>query len=477
MIKKIFSLFGSGKEEKENSTPSDAPDDRIVMVNNNEEIMVKAIKEAKRTLPDFLKFFEDAPENTYNHRVKIHFNDQHGDEHIWVGDIEFNDEDNTITGIINNIPQIVECVESGEEVTVPVSQVSDWAFECDGKQYGNYTVYALFTQMPPEEVQSYVNGYGFTNNPLEQEGAIFKDLTKDLPEYEEEWPEEEKGQKSTAELDPVTLHGLHYTEEEFNAEVEKRVQAHIKEDEEEGEQLDQTDVDNYYFNIRREVYQEWNGANSNMMMQWEKINQQKMTGMASYGFTQHDENNPLLEPIHGVTLEDFGAMSYYVATGADTNAIMQQLGIDNAIWGEAQTLWTKRMTEDTTFTVATLFGQYYNSADKHPKLSAVAIELSDKGKESIEKMKTDRFFHIDAQAAVAAAYEYGIDGAQWLKDNYDITNGDLQKIAAYYSDLDSKNVDMEAENKHVNYYFKKIEEFKKKFAEEQGGNVADDIEF
>ncbi len=294
---------------------------------------------------------------------------------------------------------------------------------------------------------------------------------------DDEWPEEELGQKVDVELDPVTLHGTNYTEEEFDAEVERRVEAHIEDDKADGEKLSQKDIDNYYFNIRREVYQEWTGANSNMMLQWEQANSMKFTGIASYGNAKHDENNPLLEPIHGLTLEDYAAISYNLASGADFNAILSLLGIDAAIWQEANTLWAKRMQEDSSFTVATLFSQYYNSADKHPKLSAVAVELSDKGKETVEKMKVDRYFYEELSGARSAAYEYGIDGAQWILDNYGVPLGEFQKIAASHSESDQKQIDMKQQKEYADHMYAKMEEYKKKFAEEQGGNVADDIEF
>lgn len=300
---------------------------------------------------------------------------------------------------------------------------------------------------------------------------------EDNDDDEDEWPEEEIGQQVAVELDPITLHGKNYTEDQFDAEVEKRVNAHLEDDKADGEDVRKEDVDNYYYNIRKEVYQEWTGANMNQTEQWLEANSMKYRGMAAFGSTQHDDNNPLLQAIHGVSLEDYGAMSYYIATGADFNAILSQLGIDVAVWQEASVLWGKRMAEDTTFTVTTLFSQYYGSADKHPKLSAVAVELSARGKETIEKMKVDRAFYVEAAAAVSAAYDYGIDGSQWLVENYEITNGDLQKIASYYGELDNKNKDMQNLKKYADLMSLKIDEYKEKFAAEQGGNIADDISF
>lgn len=304
-----------------------------------------------------------------------------------------------------------------------------------------------------------------------------EDYDSDEEDDDDEWPEEELGQRVSVELDPVTLHGLNYTEAEFDAEVEKRVQQLIKEEKEEGEDLKKEDIDNLYFNIRRDVYQEWTGANLNMVAQWEQANSMKFSGYSAFGNTVHNENNPLLEPIHGVSLQDYAAISYYVASGSDFNAMIEQLGIDYAIYQEANTLWAKRMQEDESFTVTNLFSQYYNSADQHPKLKAVAVELSPKGKETIEKMMSDRFFYEELCGARIAAYEYGLDGSQWIMDNYEVSLGEFQKVATYHMEQDNKHILMEDQKKYGDYQDKMTEEYKKKFATEQGGNVADDINF
>ncbi len=336
----------------------------------------------------------------------------------------------------------------------------------------------LFGFNKDENNQNSQNVSNASSNQREIENNdLDDDDDEDGEEEEEEWPEEEIGQQVAVELDPITLHGKNYTETQFDAEVEKRVNAHIADDEADGEDIRKEDIDNYYYNIRKEVYQEWTGANMNQTEQWLEANSMKYKGVASFGNTQHDENNPLLQAVHGVSLQDYGAISYYIATGADLNAILSQLGIDTAIWQEASVIWGKRMAEDTTFTVTTLFSQYYGSADQHPKLNVVAVELSAKGKENLEKMKADRAFYVEAAAAVSAAYEYGIDGSQWLVDNYEITNGDLQKVASHYGEMDNQNKDMQNVKKYADLMFKKIDQYKEKFAAEQGGNIADDINF
>jgi uncharacterized protein YegJ (DUF2314 family) len=481
MLKKLFgSLFGSSDNSHEDSKPGD----RIVNVENTDEVMEKAIKEAKRTLPGFLKFFDDAPSNTDNHRVKVMFSDSNGNEHIWVSDIEYDGDDKTISGIVSNTPGIVECVEAGEEVTVPISQVTDWAFECEGQQYGNFTVYALFTQMAPAEVESYVKHYGFVNNPLEKPGASFKELIKDLPEDDGagNYTYQTGSTTTKSALDPETYHGTHYKVEDFDAELEKRVAKFIKEEEEEeGEKMSKEDISSLRRNVLHDIYCEWNGIapGSDAVMDFDNRNSQKYHGYASFGHTKAEDhaNNPFMEPVHGVTLEDYAAISYYVASGTDAKDIVKQLGIDYAIWEEANVIWAKRMQEDTSFTVVTLFGQFYNTADQHPKLSSVKAEVSAQGQATLDKLKSDRYFYEELAGARTAAFECGMDGSKWLMDNHGVSLGDFQKVATMYSEQDQQKHDTNKILEYANYQEKKQKEYTEKFSAENGGNIADDVSF
>lgn len=290
-------------------------------------------------------------------------------------------------------------------------------------------------------------------------------------------------------LDPETYHGTHYKVEDFDTELEKRVAKAIKEEEEEeGTPVSKADVDNIRHNFTHELYIEWNlirpegrvmtTAETDALLNFDNRNSMKYYGIASVFTTEESQSdNPLLEPIHGVSLQDYAAVSYYMASGTDYHAIISQLGIDDAVWGEANTLWAKRMEEDQSMSVVVLFGQYYSSADQHPKLSAVKAEVSEKGQETLEKLKTDRHLFIELQAAQIAAFDSGLDGTKWLMDNYGVSLGDFQKIAGMYSEQDQKDVNLQQQDEDFKYREQKQQEYKEKFAREMGGNVADDINF
>ncbi len=191
-------------------------------------------------------------------------------------------------------------------------------------------------------------------------------------------------------------------------------------------------------------------------------------------------SNPLLEPIHGVSLYDYAVVSAKTVSGADVDDLLKALGIENAIFEEASALWIARMQEDSTFEVVTLYGQYFAEADNHPKLKDFVIELSDAGVANLEKMKSDRYFYEELNAARQAAYAYGYDGAQWIQDNFGIPLGEFQSVSMQWSEVQNEEMsdnDYETIRHFIDYQQQKQEEYAKKFAEEQGGNIADDIEF
>lgn len=279
-------------------------------------------------------------------------------------------------------------------------------------------------------------------------------------------------------LDPLTLHGTHYTVEAFDAEVEKRVQAWIASEKADGCDVGKSDIDNFYFNYRREVYCEWTGADMDQMIRWEQTNSKKHTGIATMGYAQADTGNPLLEPIHGISLEDYAAMALKLSSGSDLNAVCQAMGIESAVWEEVNTLWGKRMQEDASFQVVTLYGQYFATAGNHPKLANLSgAPVSAAGQANLEKIKTDRYFYEELCGARQAAYEYGLDGAQWILDNFGITLGDFQSVASQYSIEQNKNWSAEQILHFHDYQETKQKEYAAKFAAEQGGNIADDVNF
>ncbi len=278
------------------------------------------------------------------------------------------------------------------------------------------------------------------------------------------------------QLNPETLHGTHYTEEQFDAELERRIQAQI---EEEGDDYDEDDLPSWRRHFLKQLYAEWNpGTSDDEFIQFELANSMKYSGYASMGFTRESDENPLLEPIHGISLKDYTAIAANIGN-FDADQLYKAFGIDEAIFSEVSVLWPKRMQEDTTFTVATLYGQYFMEVGNHP----VILQLKGEGgaasgnNEHLDKLRSDPYFYEELSAARTAAYEYGIDGAQWIEQNYGINLVDFQSVASEWMALRNQNFNSDEILHFGNYNQEKTEEYRAKFAAEQGGNIADDIQF
>jgi hypothetical protein len=279
------------------------------------------------------------------------------------------------------------------------------------------------------------------------------------------------------EYDPETLHGTHYDVDDFDAEVAERSEAWIQDERDSGEEMDEKDVQNTYFNYRREVYKEWNDCDSDQMIRWENANSMKYRGVQTSGFVKTTDDNPFLEPVHGISLKEYTAMCIKMSSGVDYIDVCTAMGIEPVIWQELNTIWPQRMAEDTSFTVSTLFGQYYAENVVIPQLENLQAAVSEDGAANLEKIKTDRYFYEELAGARQAAYEYGMDGAQWILDNYGINLADFQSVAMQWLTEQNQNWNSDDIMEFSNYQQEKQKEYAEKFAAEQGGNIADDVIF
>jgi hypothetical protein len=183
------------------------------------------------------------------------------------------------------------------------------------------------------------------------------------------------------------------------------------------------------------------------------------------------KDNPLLEPIHGISLYDYTAGVVKMGGGATEAEVFAALGVDKPQWDEAALLWAQRMEEDSNMTVMTLYGQYFSKADEHPKLGKNGqLKSGSANNSNLERLKTDEKYFYDLSAERQAAFEVGKDGAQYILDKYGINIVDFQAQAMIWNV--SGNV-----HEMIDYQEEKYTEYLKKFQDEMGGTIADDIEF
>lgn len=71
-----------------------------------------------------------------------------------------------------------------------------------------------------------------------------------------------------------------------------------------------------------------------------------------------------LNPVEGISLEQWAGINAAIAQGANAEDMLKGQGIDMARWDKARAEWEARMSRDTTFTVAQIYGNAFQAASK-----------------------------------------------------------------------------------------------------------------
>ncbi|PXY46106.1 DUF2314 domain-containing protein [Flavobacterium hydrophilum] len=79
-------------------------------------------------------------------------------EHMWINDINFDGE--KIYGILVNDPDELTNISNGDEVEIPLNQISDWLFASQGKTYGGFTIHAMRSEMTETERTEHDDTWG-----------------------------------------------------------------------------------------------------------------------------------------------------------------------------------------------------------------------------------------------------------------------------------------------------------------------------
>lgn len=82
-----------------------------------------------------------------------------------------------------------------------------------------------------------------------------------------------------------------------------------------------------------------------------------------------------LAPVEGITLEKWAAINAAIVQGSGLDDLLKGNGIDRARWDRAKGEWEGRMSSDTTFAVATVYGAAFQAAS-NSKYTALAKEAN-----------------------------------------------------------------------------------------------------
>src|SRR5438128_4327761 len=130
-----------------------------------------------------------------------------------------------------------------------------------------------------------------------------------------------------------------------------------------------------------------------------------------------------LEPVEGVTLEQYGHGCAWLTKGATKDDVVKALGIDMPKWDRAEAEWKARMKADTTFAITMQFSNAYTGAPPMPAGSASA----EKTKSDLDPTTFPFDKYVEAMVAQDVLGKMGRDAQDVLKD-FGLTVADYSNV-------------------------------------------------
>ncbi len=105
-------------------------------------------------------------------------------------------------------------------------------------------------------------------------------------------------------------------------------------------------------------------SDTNAAMQANINWRQGFTQKLMQGTAKAKAANGELNPVEGISLEQWAALNAAIAQGMSLEDMLKGQGIDMARWDKARAEWEARMSRDTTFTIAQIYGNAFQAASK-----------------------------------------------------------------------------------------------------------------
>jgi uncharacterized protein YegJ (DUF2314 family) len=134
-------------------------DDKVIQVAADDPQMNAAIATARETVGTFTAALRKPRPGQRSFSVKMRVEDRKHVEHMWLDEVTF--DGTRFHGVINNEPDLVKNVKTGDPASVEASQISDWMFVDNGKLVGGYSVRLLRERMSPKERAEFDRSAGF----------------------------------------------------------------------------------------------------------------------------------------------------------------------------------------------------------------------------------------------------------------------------------------------------------------------------
>lgn len=81
-------------------------------------------------------------------------------EHMWINEVTFDGAD--VRGVLINEPNWLKSVRVGDQVSVPLPEISDWMYSLQNRVYGGFTINLIRKRMKPGERIDHDEAWGLT---------------------------------------------------------------------------------------------------------------------------------------------------------------------------------------------------------------------------------------------------------------------------------------------------------------------------
>lgn len=152
----------------------------------------------------------------------------------------------------------------------------------------------------------------------------------------------------------------------------------------------------------------------------EEAERAEAAAYSEYAQPAIDHSSPLLQPVEGFTLQQYGEIVGRQMAGEDVDAIVAEYGLDRARYDRLSAVWNERMAEDTEFVVARVYSDALTAASTRARGTGDEPALShEQYLDAMYAVEAGTKAGRDPQAVIAAQginfADYVNAGAYWSK--------------------------------------------------------------
>ncbi len=170
--------------------------------------------------------------------------------------------------------------------------------------------------------------------------------------------------------------------------------------------------------------------------------------------------NPILDPVEGITLDQWASVNAKLASGIATEEAIKSIGVDMPKWDRVNAEWNTRMSNDTSFTISRQYAAAFNQS--------ASGNLGSGSQVSADSFPFEKY--IECMVAQDVLGKQGRDAQDVLKD-FGLTVADYSNISSYWTGKMMSDFSLAARMAQLDA------EYRRKYESMAPGNSHSDISF